>query len=72
MWRLSYQSTNLIDKPWQFTLQNCREASAIAPRNIAPSLIWICKTQWWHSLFSFLTGNTLFEQIWSKKVKLPV
>ena len=40
--------------------------------HLAPKLIWICKTQWWCSLLPFLTENTIFGQIWSKKSKLPV
>ena len=44
--------------------------SAIVPRNMALSLIWICRIQWWCSLFSFSVGNTLFGQIWSKKIKI--
>ena len=28
--------------------------------NLVPRLIWICKIQWWYSLFLFLMGNTLF------------
>ena len=40
--------------------------------NLAPSLIWICRIQWWCSLLLFLTGNTLFGQIWSKNSKLSV
>ena len=39
--------------------------SAIAPRNMAPSLIRLCRIQC-YSLFLFLSGNTLFGQIWSK------
>ena len=46
--------------------------SAIVPRNMALSLIWICRIQWWCSLFSFSAGNTLFGQIYSKKSKLSV
>ena len=38
--------------------------------NLVPRLIRICKIQWWCSLFLFLTGNTLFGTIWSKKSKL--
>ena len=32
-------------------------------------LFQICRIQWWRSLFLFLSGNTLFGQIWSKKSK---
>ena len=46
--------------------------SAVAPRNMAPCLIRICVIQWCCSLFSFSTGNTLFGQISSKKLKLSV
>ena len=46
--------------------------SAIEPRNMAPSLIRICRIQSGCSLFSFLAGNTFFRQIWSKKSKLSV
>ena len=34
--------------------------------NLIPRIIWICWIQWCCSLFSFLTGNTLLGQIWSK------
>ena len=36
------------------------------------SLIQVCRIQCWCSLFLFLTGNTLFGQIWSKNSKLSV
>ena len=42
--------------------------SAIAPKNMATSLLRICRIQRCCSLFSFSTGNTLFGQIWSKKL----
>ena len=32
-------------------------------------LFQICRIQWWRSLFLFLSENTLFGQIWSKKLK---
>ena len=32
----------------------------------------ICRIQWWCSLFSFLTKNTLFGKIWSKNPKFSV
>ena len=35
--------------------------------NVVTTLIRICRIQWWYSLFLFLSGNTLFGQIWSKK-----
>ena len=38
--------------------------SAIAPRNMVPSLIQICRIQWCCSLFWFLTRNTPFGNIW--------
>ena len=34
--------------------------------NLVARLIWICRIQWCCSLFLFLSGNTLFGQIWSK------
>ena len=42
------------------------------------SLIWnfilrpiqVHRIQWWCSLFLFMTGNTVFGQIWSKKSKI--
>ena len=37
--------------------------------NLVPTLIQICRIQLWCSLFLFLSGNTLFGQIWSKKLK---
>ena len=40
--------------------------------NLVPRLVGICRIQWHCSLFLFKTGNTLFEQIWSKKSKLLV
>ena len=40
--------------------------------NLVRRLIRICRVEWWHSLFLFLTGNTLFGQIWSKKSKFSV
>ena len=40
--------------------------------NLGTSLIRICRIDWCCSLFSFVTGNTLFVQIWSKKSKLSV
>ena len=33
--------------------------------NLVPKLVRVCRIQWWCSLFWFLTGNTLFGQIWS-------
>ena len=39
---------------------------------MVPTLIRICRIQWCCSLFLFLSGNTLFGQIWSKKSKLSV
>ena len=38
-------------------------------RNLVTRLIWICTIQWYCSLFLFLSGNTLFGQICSKKSK---
>ena len=40
--------------------------------NLILRIIRICKTQWWCSLFSFSTGNTIFMQIWSEKSKFSV
>ena len=40
--------------------------------NLVPTLIRISRFEWWCSLFLFLTGNTLFGQIWSKKLKLSL
>ena len=40
--------------------------------NLVPTLIRMCEIHWWCSLFLFLTGNTLFGQIWSKKSKLSI
>ena len=37
--------------------------------NLVPRLIRICRIQWCCSLVLFLSGNTLFGQIWSKKSK---
>ena len=36
-------------------------------RNLVARLIRICRIQWYCSPFLFLSGNTLFGQIWSKK-----
>ena len=36
---------------------------------MVPRLIWIFRIQCWGSPFSFLTGNTLFGQIWSEDTK---
>ena len=67
----------LFNSPWpigamdgQLSLDWPR--SAIAPRNMAPCLIRICRIQWCCSLFPFSTGNALFGQIWSKMSKLSV
>ena len=38
--------------------------------NLVARLIRICRIQWCCSLFLFLSGNTLFGQIWFKKSKL--
>ena len=38
--------------------------------NLAPSLIWICRIQWWCWLLPFLAGNVLYGEIWSKKIKI--
>ena len=38
--------------------------------NLVARLIRICRIQWCCSLFLFLSGNTLFAQIWSKKIKI--
>ena len=38
--------------------------------NLTPRLIQIRRIQWWCSLSLFQTGNTFFEQIWSKKIKI--
>ena len=40
--------------------------------NLVPTLIRTCRIQWWYPLFLLLIGNTLFGQIWSKKLKLSV
>ena len=40
--------------------------------NLVPTLIRTCRIQWWCSFFWFLSGNTLFGQIWSKKSKLSL
>ena len=45
-------------------------SAIVAPRNMAPSLTRICRIQWCCSVFLFSNGNTLFGQIWSKKLKL--
>ena len=38
--------------------------------NLVPRLIRICWIQWCCSVFSFLTGNSLLGQIWSKLLYL--
>ena len=40
--------------------------------NLVHRIIRISKIPWWCSLFSFSTGNNLFGQVWSKKLKLLV
>ena len=40
--------------------------------NLVPALIQTCRIQWRYSLFLFLIGNTLFRQIWYRKLKLSV
>ena len=40
--------------------------------NLVPTLIRTCRIQWWCLLFLYLIRNTLFVQIWSKKLKLSV
>ena len=41
--------------------------SMIAPRNMAPILIPLCRIQWCCSFFFCFEWNTLFWQFWSKK-----
>ena len=55
-WDNFFQSIKIISWSW----------------NSVPILIRICKIQWWYSLFLFMIRRTLFGQIWSKKLKLPV
>ena len=55
-WDNFFQSIKIISWSW----------------NLVPILIRICKIQWWYSLFLFMIRRTLFGQIWSKKLKLPV
>ena len=53
--------------------KNClKSASAPLSWNLVPRLIWVCKIQWWCSLFLFLTRNTLFGQVWWKNSNLSV
>ena len=40
--------------------------------NLAPTLIRICRIQWWCLFFLCFIGNTLFGQVWPKKSKLLV
>ena len=40
--------------------------------NSAPKRICLCRNQWWWWLFPFLTGNTLFRQIWSQNFKFSL
>ena len=39
-------------------------------RNLVPVLIWICRSQWWCSLFSFLTENTFLGANFVHKIKI--
>ena len=55
-----------IDGQLSLTWAKSGTEFSIANWNVVPSLIGICRIQRWCSLFSFLTGDTLFGKIWSK------
>ena len=38
--------------------------------NLLFKIIRICRIQWWCSLHLFQAGNTLFGQVWSKKIEI--
>ena len=39
--------------------------------NLVPRLIWICKIEWWCSLFLFLTGSTFWGKLGPKNSNCP-
>ena len=52
----------------KYQLMNCVSLSG----NLIVKLIWICKIQWWCSLFQFLTGNTFLSKFGSKTTKIKI
>ena len=56
----------LFGQIW-FKKSNCQYELKFGTR-----LIWICGIEWWCSLFQFLTENTFFGKIWSKKWKFTI
>ena len=60
----------VLDRKYPFRANLVQEIKIVSLNwNFVPGLIWTCKIQWWCSLFLFLTANTIFGQIWSKKSK---
>ena len=64
---------SVFDRAYAFSANLVQKFKIVISRwNSRLKLIQICRIQWWCSLFLFLSGNTLFGQIWSKKSKLSV
>ena len=64
---------SLFDQKYPFSTNLIQKFKIISwSWNLVPTLIPTCRIQWWDSLLLFLIGNTLFEQIRSKKSKLSV
>ena len=58
---------SIFDRKYPFWVNLVQKIKIVSLSwNLARRLIRVWTTQWWHSLFMFLTENTLFRQIWSK------
>ena len=63
----------VFDRKYYFWANLFKKIKIVSIRwNLIPCLIRICGIQWSCSLFLLLIENTLFVQIWSKKLKLSV
>ena len=64
---------SVFDRKYPFSANLIQKVKTISwSWNLVPRLIQLCRIQWWCSLFLFLIGNTLFGQIWPRKLKLSV
>ena len=58
---------SVFDREYAFWANLVQKIEIVSLRwNLIPRLIRICWIQWCCSLFSFLTGNALLGQVWSK------
>ena len=67
MMMLTFSVSDQKYPSWGNLVQNIKIVSL--SWHLAPTLIFICKIQWWCSLFPFSTKNTFFEVNLVQKIK---